>query len=80
MTVPDELLEITAQDAGLGVPPLPEDISDKAWVAIKQVFDLLDGAPKNGMGRHEAMNRAAWRLARLVAECELPQAKFAKLL
>ena len=73
--VPEELLEITAQDAGLGVPPLPEEISDKAWVAIRQVFDLLDGQPKNGMGRHEALNRAAWQLARLVAECEISQTK-----
>jgi hypothetical protein len=73
--VPEELLEITAQDAGLGVPPLPEEISDKAWGAIKQIFDLLDGQPKGGMGRHEALNRGAWQLARLVAECELPQTK-----
>jgi hypothetical protein len=43
--VPDELLEITAQDAGLGVPPLPDDISDKAWSCIKHVFDVLDGCP-----------------------------------
>jgi hypothetical protein len=73
--VPEELLEITAQDAGLGVPPLPEEISDKAWVAIKEVFDLLDGQPKNGMGRHETLNRAAWQLARLVAECEISPLK-----
>jgi hypothetical protein len=73
--VPEELLEVTAQDAGLGVPPLPEEISDKAWQAIKQVFDMLDGSPKNGMGRHEALNRGAWQLARLVAECELPGGK-----
>jgi hypothetical protein len=73
--VPDELLEITAQDAGLGVPPLPTDISSKAWAAIRVVFDLFDGAPKSGIGRHEILNAGAWQLARLVAECELPESE-----
>ena len=59
----------------MGVPPLPEDISDKAWIAIRKVFEMLDGNPKNNIGRHEALNRAAWQLARLVAECELTVAK-----
>jgi hypothetical protein len=69
--VPEELLDITAQDAGLGVPPLPEEISAKALEVIRQILELFDGSPKNGKGRHETLNLGAWWLARLVAECEL---------
>jgi hypothetical protein len=58
-TVPDELLEITAQDAGLGVPPAPTDISMKAWKAIREIFEAFDGAPKNGRGRHEILTAGA---------------------
>jgi hypothetical protein len=68
-----EYLDLTEQYAGRGVVPV-EEISDRAWAAIKQVFDLFDGAPKNGKGRHETLNAGAWRLARLVAESELPEA------
>jgi hypothetical protein len=82
--VPDELLEITAQDAGLGVPSLPEEISDKAWSCIKHVFDVLDGCPdpnrpkKMGGARHLTLAHCAWTLAKLVAECELPKAEARK--
>ena len=62
-------------DAGLGVAPLEPatEISAKAWNAIRQIFDLLDGSPKLGKGRHESLNRAAWWLAKLYAEGELPE-------
>jgi hypothetical protein len=39
-TVPDELLEATARDAGVGVPPMPTDISNRAWLAIRD-FSLM---------------------------------------
>jgi hypothetical protein len=77
--VPEELLDITAQDAGLGVPSLPDDTSDKAWSCIKHVFDVLDGCPdpnrpkKLGGARHLTLAHCAWTLAKLVAECELPK-------
>jgi hypothetical protein len=72
--MPDEWLELTAAYEGRGIHPI-EDISDKAWIAIRSIFNSLDGCPKNGKGRHETLNRVAWWLARLVAECELTEAK-----
>ena len=39
------------------------------------MFEAFDGAPKNGKGRHATLNSGAWQLARLVAECELPEHK-----
>jgi hypothetical protein len=35
----------------------------------------LDGSPKGGVGRHAALNTAAWWLARLWAEGEIPEDK-----
>jgi hypothetical protein len=71
---PAELLELTEADAGLGVAPV-EEISDKAWTAIRDIFTNLKGSPKGGVGRHEALNTGAWWLARLWAEGELPEDK-----
>jgi hypothetical protein len=75
--MPDWMLEVAEADAGLGVVPIipATEISSKAWSAIHQIFDLLDGSPKNGKGRHESLNRAAWWLARLYGEGELPEAE-----
>jgi hypothetical protein len=70
---PDELLELTAQDAAKGVAPV-EEISDKAWNAIKQIFEDLKGLPKRGKGRHEGLNIASYWLARLCVEGEMPEA------
>jgi hypothetical protein len=72
--LPEEALEVTAQDAGCGVSPV-EEISERAWVAIKEIFELLDGCPKRGIGRHVALNRSAYWLARLTFECEITEAK-----
>jgi hypothetical protein len=72
--ISQEYWDLTEQYAERGVVPV-EEISDRAWSAIKEVFNLFDGAPKNGRGRHETLNAGAWRLARLVAECELPEDK-----
>ena len=44
-------------------------------MAIHSIFQMLDGSPKNGIGRHESLNRAAWWLARLYSEGELPDDK-----
>jgi hypothetical protein len=63
-----------AQDARKGVHPV-EEIGDKAWSAIKQIFELLDGSPKGGVGRHDALNLAAYWLAKLWFEGELSEAK-----
>jgi hypothetical protein len=72
--MPEWMVELAEADAGLGVAPV-EEISDRAWEAIKEVFRLLDGSPKGGVGRHAALNIASWWLARLCAEGELPEAK-----
>jgi len=72
--LPEEAIEMTAQDAGHGVSPI-EEISDRAWKAIKEIFDLLDGCPKRGVGRHVALNKSAYWLARLTRECEITEAK-----
>jgi hypothetical protein len=72
--MPDWMVDLAKADAGLGVAPV-EEISDRAWGAIKEVFRILDGSPKGGVGRHAALNTGAWWLARLWAEGELPEAK-----
>jgi hypothetical protein len=71
---PEELLELIELDAGKGVAPV-EEISDKAWSSIKQIFELLDGCPKRGVGRHEALNTASYWLAKLWFEGEITEAK-----
>jgi hypothetical protein len=71
--MPPEMLEATERDAGCGVHII--DISDKSWPAIRSIFQMLDGAPKGGVGRHAALNTAAWWLARLCAEGEIPEDK-----
>jgi hypothetical protein len=75
--MPDWMADVAEADAGLGIAPFEPstEISPKAWTAIRQIFDLLDGCPKNGQGRHESLNRAAWWLAKLYAEGELPEDK-----
>jgi hypothetical protein len=75
--IPDWMVDIAEADAGCGVAPIPPatEISARAWNAIRRIFDLLDGSPKNGIGRHESLNRAAWWLARLYSEGELPEDK-----
>jgi hypothetical protein len=61
-------------DAGLGVQIKDEEPSSKAWDAIKRVFYMLDGCPKGtDGGRHKTLTKAAWELANLVAEGELPK-------
>jgi hypothetical protein len=72
-----EGLALVEDYCGRGIHPI-EEISDRAWIAIRSIFDLLDGCPKNGKGRHETLNMSAWWLARLVAECELPEDKARK--
>ena len=63
------------RDAGLGIHTF--DTSDKAWKAIKRIFEKLDGcgiAPKIGnLGRFETIRKSAWELAHLVADGELPE-------
>lgn len=81
---PDWTDEIIASDAGLGVHPIEPatKISDKAAIAIKRIFEALDGCPHPGgvklgdksYGRHDQLNTAAYWLARLYAEGELPKA------
>jgi hypothetical protein len=63
------------RDAGLGIHTF--DTSDKAWGAIKRIFDNLDGcgiAPKVGQkGRFETLRKSAWELAHLVGDGELSE-------
>jgi hypothetical protein len=65
---------LDSADAGLGVHPEEvEEPSSKAWDAIRRVF-MLDGCPKGtDGGRHKTLTKAAWELANLVAEGELPE-------
>lgn len=72
--MPEWMVPQSQVDEGCGVHPA-EDISAKAFDAIRAIFVALDGCPKNGKGRHEVLNTGAWWLARLVAECELPRKK-----
>jgi hypothetical protein len=63
------------RDVGLGVHTF--DTSDKAWSAIRSIFEKLDGcgiAPKIGrFGRFETLRKSAWELAHLVADGELSE-------
>jgi hypothetical protein len=63
------------RDAGLGIHTF--DTSDKAWNAIRRIFEKLDGcgiAPKVGQkGRFETLRKSAWELAHLVADGELTE-------
>jgi hypothetical protein len=76
--VSPELLELWEQDAGEGVHPI-EETSEKAWLAIKRIFEMLDGCPKAGCedtkggSRHYTLTAVAWELVHLVAECELTE-------
>jgi hypothetical protein len=74
--VPPEMLALTAADAGNGVHwEEPTEPTDKAWRAIKRMFELLDGCPKpGGDGRHVTLTKVAYELACLVTECEVPRA------
>jgi hypothetical protein len=62
-------------DARLGIHTF--DTSDKAWSAIRRIFEKLDGcgvAPKIGnFGRFETLRKSAWELAHLVADGELSE-------
>jgi hypothetical protein len=70
--MPDWMSELAIEDAGKGVHVL--ETSSKAWTAIKRAFDTLKGCPKpGGQGRHKTLTKAAWELACLVAEGELPK-------
>ena len=75
--MPDWMVPLAEADAGLGIAPdePATEISTKAWNAIRQIFEMLDGCPKNGKGRHDLLNRAAWWLAKLYCEGELPEAE-----
>ena len=67
---PDWMLPVAAADAGRGVVVL--DTSEKAWMAMRRAFAALDGCTTGR--RHMTLNKAAWELARLVIEGELPEA------
>ena len=49
------------------------EISAKAWNAIRQIIRSAGWLTQVGKGRHELLNRAAWWLAKLYAEGELPE-------
>ena len=82
--IPDWMVDIAEADPGCGVAPLEPatKISDKAALAIKKIFEALDGCPHPGgvklgdksYGRHDQLNTAAYWLAKLFAEGELPKA------
>jgi hypothetical protein len=70
---PEELLELTARDAGC-VPPLPETSRKAKMVIKKHVFEALEGCPKpGGKSRHRTFRGAAWTLACLVSEGEITE-------
>jgi hypothetical protein len=73
--MPDWMAPLAGGDAGLGVHTF--DTSDKAWNAIRRIFENLDGcgvAPKVGQkGRFETLRKSAWELAHLVADGELSE-------
>jgi hypothetical protein len=65
-----EYLALTEQYAGSGVYEV--ETSDKAWSAIKRIFEKLKSCPKgNDRGRHKELRDAAWELVHLAAEGEL---------
>jgi hypothetical protein len=67
--IPDELLDMGAEDAGRGGAGV--DTSSKAWAAIRRAFTSLDGCATGR--RHATLNKTAWELARLSAEGELSE-------
>jgi hypothetical protein len=73
--MPEWMVPLGAGDAGLGIHTF--DTSDKAWSAIRRIFEKLDGcgvAPKIGnFGRFETLRKSAWELAHLVADGELSE-------
>jgi hypothetical protein len=72
--MPEWMLEPAQKCAGWGVYMGDEEPSLKAWDAIRRVFYMLDGCPKgNDKGRHKTLTAAAWEMANLVAEGELPE-------
>jgi hypothetical protein len=72
--MPEGMAEATMNDEGPGPEPGPTEASEKAWIAIRRIFEMLDGCPKaGGGGRHKTLTRAAWELANLAAERELPK-------
>ena len=77
--VSDEWLALTDQYAGRGIHPIepPAEPSPRAWMAIRRIFDMLEGCgrfPKVGkQGRHATLTRVAYELACLVAEGEVPE-------
>jgi hypothetical protein len=75
--IPEELLLLTENDAGLGVGELHYELTEKGRNAIHRAFDVLDGCPKgNDRGRHQEMLETAWELASLYFEQEITK-KFA---
>jgi hypothetical protein len=74
--MPEWMVPLAVRDAGCGVHPI--DTTDKAWSAIRRIFEMLDGCgvePKVGdRGRHKTLYKAGWELACLVAEGELTEA------
>jgi hypothetical protein len=72
--MPEWMVDLAKRDAGLGINFEDNEPSLKAWGAIKRVFEMLDGCPKGtDGGRHKTLTAAAWELANLVAEGELPE-------
>jgi hypothetical protein len=78
--MPEWMVSLAEGDTGLGVHPeeaAPENGSERAWLAIRRIFNMLDGcgiAPKiNLQGRHKTLTKAAWELANLVREGELSE-------
>jgi hypothetical protein len=67
--VPEWLLDATMEYEGPGPDPEPIETSDKAWLAIRRVFEMLDGC--SSPWRHKTLTRAAWELVNLVNEGEL---------
>jgi hypothetical protein len=76
--LPEWLLELAEQDAGMGVHPLTKSASSRARTAVKRIFDLLQDCPKAGCddkkggSRHWTLTATAFELACLVSEDELP--------
>jgi hypothetical protein len=67
--IPEDMLDMLDKTAGEGVCPI--DTSDKAWAAIRRVFERLDGCPKGHGGRHVNLRNAAYELVCLATEGDL---------
>ena len=54
LTFPIGLMILWKPMLALGVAPIipATEISAKAWSAIHSIFQMLDGSPKNGIGRY----------------------------